>query len=235
VIQAEQKFQFYHTNNGPCPYRSEGIWENLSFSVEHLDGEIYETLLNQGFRRSGYSVYHPICEGCRRCIPIRVNAQYFTPSKGQRRAWKKNQDIEIEHRPLEYTQEGLKLYQQYQLKWHQNQTEPDEWEYRSFLIHSPVETEMIYFYLKGHLVGISWIDRLPSLLSSVYFVFDPDYASRRLGVFSLMYEIQHCRQLGFPWLYLGYWIEDSPKMKYKAEYQPAEILMNQNWVPFESL
>jgi len=229
----DQKFQFYHTNNGPCPYRPVGVWENLSFTTEFLPGDVYEALLNQGFRRSGYSVYHPICETCQLCIPIRVKASDYAPSKSQRRTLKKNKDIRIEHQPLGFSVESFELYQNYQFHWHQTKEMPNEWEYRSFLIESPVTTEMIHYYLEDQLVGIGWVDRLPNLLSSVYFIFDPHYASRRLGVFSLIYELKYCLELGHEWLYLGYWVEDSPKMQYKADYQPAEVLINQKWIPIE--
>ncbi|MGK5092199.1 arginyltransferase [Deltaproteobacteria bacterium TL4] len=226
-------FQFYHTNNGACPYRKEGIWENLSFTTEHLTHDVYEALLNQGFRRSGYAVYHPICEACQRCIPIRLNTKAFSYSNDQKRTLKKNRDLRTEHRGLEFTREGFQLYQKYQTQWHHAKEAPSEWEYRSFLLESPVLTEMIYYYLGKKLVGISWVDLLPHIISSVYFIFDPQYAQRRLGVFSLLYEINYGKQQGLPWLYLGYWVEDSSKMNYKSNYHPAQLLINKGWVPFE--
>jgi len=224
-----QSYQLYRTNNGPCPYRDEGTWENISFEVERFSPQMYQDLLNQGYRRSGRSVYHPICQNCKRCIPIRINANKFAPNKGQRRTWKKNQDLHIEHRPVEFSQKSFELYQRYQEEWHHVPTTPSLSEFQSFLIESPVETEMIHFLLDQELIGVSWVDRLPSSISSVYFIFNPDYASRRLGVYSILYEIKYCQQLKLPWLYLGYWVEDSQKMQYKANYHPAEILCENQW------
>lgn len=226
--------QFYKTNNGPCPYRPEGTWENLSFYTEHLTGAVYESLLNQGFRRSGYSVYHPICQSCQHCIPIRINTSQFVPSKGQRRTWRKNQDLRIVHYPLTFIPESFQLYQRYQMSWHQTEELPTEKEYQHFLLESPVNTEMIHYYLGDVLIGVGWVDKLPSILSSIYFIFDPEYAARRLGVFSILYELNYSLQLGHEWLYLGYWVENSPKMQYKAEYRPAEILMDEQWMEIDT-
>lgn len=227
-----QTIQLYRTNNGPCPYRSEGIWENLSFEAEILTGEMYETLLNHGFRRSGCSVYRPTCNNCRLCIPLRVDSSAFQRTKSQRRTWRKNQDLLIEHHPVDFTQECFELYQHYQMQWHHSEKKPSIWEFQSFLMESPVETEMISYYLAERLIGISWVDRLPTALSSVYFIFHPDFASRRLGVYSILYEIEYCCKLNVPWLYLGFWVADSPKMKYKSEYQPAQVLINGHWQTF---
>ena len=224
-----QTIQLYQTNNGPCPYRPEGIWENLAFEAQCLSGEMYEALLNNGFRRSGYSLYRPACHECHLCIPLRVDTHRFEMTKSQRRTWRKNQDLSIEHRPVGFLQECFELYQHYQMQWHHCEKKPNLWEFQSFLMESPVETEMVCYYLENRLVGVSWVDRLPHALSSVYFIFHPDFASRRLGVYSILYEIAYACQLNRPWLYLGFWVEDSPKMKYKAEYQPAQILINGQW------
>ena len=92
---------------------------------------------------------------------------------------------------------------------------------------------MLYYYDLDRLLAIGWIDVLEQILSSVYFIFDPDEASRRLGVYSLLYEIEYARKLDKTWLYLGYWVEDSQKMSYKSDFQPAELLFNKKWVPFK--
>ncbi len=222
-------FKLYHTNNGPCPYRNKGIWENLTFETETLPGATYEKLLNHGFRRSGCSVYHPICNNCHLCIPLRVDVKQFRMTKSQRRTWQKNQDLCIEHYPVDFSRESFELYQKYQVAWHHNSEKPDFWEFQNFLIESPVDTEMAHYYLGDLLVGVSWIDRLPSAISSVYFIFHPDFAFRRLGVYSILYEIEYCRELKIPWLYLGFWVKDSYKMNYKAEYRPAQVLVRGQW------
>ena len=56
-------------------------------------------------------------------------------------------------------------------------------------------------------------------------------ADRSLGVFAILLQIAECRRRGLPYLYLGYWIEESDKMRYKADFRPAEALLNGNWSP----
>ena len=226
------QINFYQTNNGPCPYREDYSWYNVSFKTSKLTADVYASLLNQGFRRSGLSIYHPVCSGCQSCIPIRIDVQNFSQNKGQRRTWRKNKEVRVEHHPVEFNQEDFALYQQYQKDWHDAESPVEEIEYFDFLIETPVPTEILRYYLGNKLIGLGWLDRLPELISSVYFVFDPEFVSRRLGVFSLLYEIEYARFLNIRWLYLGYWVENSHKMNYKAEYQPAQILQDSRWIPF---
>ena len=101
------------------------------------------------------------------------------------------------------------------------------------MIETPVPTEILRYYLGTKLIGVGWLDCLPELISSVYFVFDPEFESRRLGIFSLLYEIEYARFLDISWLYLGYWVESSHKMNYKADFQPAQILRDSRWIPFK--
>ena len=225
--------ELYQTDNGPCPYLDNKTWQNISFQTRELHPNCYTSLLNQGFRRSGLSIYHPVCSGCQSCIPIRVDVQNFSQNKGQRRTWRKNKDIRVEHHPLEFNQQDFELYSRYQKEWHNLETPVDEKEYYEFLIESSVNTELLRYYSTDRLIGVGWIDRLEELLSSVYFIFDPHFVSKRLGIFSLLYEIEYARFLNIRWLYLGYWVANSPKMNYKADFQPAQILCDSRWVPFK--
>ena len=94
-----------------------------------------------------------------------------------------------------------------------------------------VPSEMILFWLEDELLGVSWIDRLKDSTSAVYFAFEPRAQRRRLGIFSLLHEIEYARSCNRKWHYLGYWVPDSNKMQYKADFQPSEVLLNRNWTP----
>ena len=226
--------KIFRTDNGPCPYLEKRNWQNISFHTSKIQPDNYTSLLNQGFRRSGLTIYHPVCSSCQECIPIRIDVHNFFKNKGQRRTWRKNNDLRVEHHATEFNQEDFTLYSRYQREWHKTDVPANEGEYLDFLIDSPVPTEILRYYLGEKLIGLGWVDRLPELLSSVYFVFDPDYVSRRLGIFSLLYEIEYARSLEISWLYLGYWVKSSAKMKYKSEFQPAELLYNFKWIPLNS-
>ena len=221
----------YHTHNGPCPYRAVGQWDNLTFYADQLPIETYETLLGKGFRRSGTSIYHPACENCRLCIPLRVNVPSFQPSRSQKRTQRKNQDLRIEHVPVVFREDVFELYRRYQEHWHQRGNPTSREEFVEFLIDSPVPSEMILFWLEDKLLGVSWIDRLEDSTSAVYFAFDPNAQHRRLGIFSLLHEIEYAQHCKRQWHYLGYWVPDSKKMQYKADFRPSEVLLHQTWTP----
>jgi arginyl-tRNA--protein-N-Asp/Glu arginylyltransferase len=66
-------------------------------------------------------------------------------------------------------------------------------------------------------------------VSAVYHFYDPEHKDRSLGVFSVLAEIDWTRQLGVPFYYLGYWVEGSKTMAYKANYGPHEVLRAGRW------
>ena len=99
------------------------------------------------------------------------------------------------------------------------------------MIDSPVPTEMILFWLEDELLGVSWIDRLEDSTSAVYFAFEPNAQHRRLGIFSLLHEIEYAQHCNRQWHYLGYWVPDSKKMQYKADFRPSEVLLHHIWTP----
>ena len=80
---------------------------------------------------------------------------------------------------------------------------------------------------------VSVIDRLDDGFSSVYTFYDPDLAGAAFGTFGILWQVEACRRLGLPYLYLGYWIGESPKMAYKARFRPLEAYRHGRWSAFE--
>jgi arginine-tRNA-protein transferase len=181
--------------------------------------------MNAGFRRSGTVFYQPICRSCRLCLPIRVPVAQFHPNKSQRRCARRNHGLDIKIQSPVPTSEKFDMYARYLSVWHAT-PEPPEWrEFVSFLYDSPVDSlEMTYRDPNGRLLAIGLCDIGPTILSSLYFYFDPEAAHRSLGVFGALNEIALARHAGLPWYYLGYWVKGCISMQYKADYRPHEIL-----------
>jgi arginine-tRNA-protein transferase len=199
--------------------------QTRAFMAGRIDPEIYHDLMDAGFRRSGRLVYQPICAGCRECRPIRVPVATFTPSKSQRRAWRRNQDIVVTVGEALATDEKFDLYGKYVEKWHSRPEEAEPEAFVSFLYDSPVDTlEFTYRNAQGKLLGVGICDICARSLSSVYFFFDPAEAARGLGTFSTLWEIDYARRRGAPHYYLGYWISGCATMHYKCAFRPHELL-----------
>ena len=99
----------------------------------------------------------------------------------------------------------------------------------TFLMSSWADTLLYEVRLGGHLAGVAVADRLKDGLSSVYTFFDPELSGRGIGTYCILWQIEETRRLGLEWLYLGYWIADSPKMLYKQEFLPQERFIDGRW------
>jgi arginine-tRNA-protein transferase len=213
----------------PCPYLPGRVARNRAFVCEGMPPALYHELMDAAFRRSGTFVYQPVCSGCRECRPIRVPVDRFTPSKSQRRAWRRNADLVVEvTSPPQPSEEKFNLYILYLRGRHDSQREDDFAGFVEFLYRSPVDTIEITYRLADAartLVGVGICDLCAARsLSSVYFFFDPAHARRGLGTFSSLWEIDFARRRNIPYYYLGYWVRDCESMSYKAQLRPSEVL-----------
>ncbi|NYT39009.1 arginyltransferase [Allopusillimonas soli] len=225
--------QFYATALYPCSYLTGAQARSQVAAPTHLiDSRTYSGLVEQGFRRSGLFTYRPHCDACQACLPIRIDVRHFQPSRTQRRMWRRHSLLQARELPLLWKAEHYALYRAYQLGRHAGagMDEDSHAQYTQFLLTSRVDSHLVEFRLPtGELQMVSMIDTLESGLSSVYTFFDPN-AAGSLGTYGILWQIDRCRSKGLPWLYLGYWIEQSRKMAYKSQYRPAQIFKNGNWI-----
>jgi len=207
-----------------CPYLPGKTASYQEYYADELGSELHGRILNMGFRRSGHLVYRPQCPGCSECREMRVLAWSFIMSGSMKRILRKNADVSIEIARPFYTDEKYELFKKY-LDFQHDKTMSRSMEaFVSFLYDSPAETLEIVYTVSGRIMGISIADIISDGLSSVYMYFDPDYAKRSPGTFSVLSEISLCRRLGQKYYYLGYLVNDCPKMKYKARFRPFELL-----------
>ena len=232
-----QTLQFYATASYPCSYLPDKLARSQVAAPTHLiNATVYNGLIRRGFRRSGLFTYRPHCDSCNACLPIRVDVPAFQPARTQQRAWRRHQELQARILPLQWNAEHYALYQHYQRSRHPGagMDEDDEGQYRQFLLTSRVDSRLVEFRLPcGKLQMVSLIDLVDDGISAVYTFFDPE-AKGSLGTYGVLWQIEYCRQQGLPWLYLGYWIQESRKMAYKNQYKPFQILQQGIWTSHDS-
>jgi arginine-tRNA-protein transferase len=230
--------QFFLTAPTTCPYLP-GRLERKVFT--HLVGkramQLNEILTQGGFRRSQSIAYRPACETCRACISVRVLADEFRPSASFRRVLKANADITGRMLPATPTSEQYSLFRAYLDARHADggMVDMSVLDYAMMVEDSHVESRLIEYRLPslgdkpGKLLAVSLTDILSDGLSMVYSFYEPDQLARSLGTMMILDHIARAKQLGLPYLYLGYWVEGSKKMAYKARFLPQERLGMLAW------
>lgn len=224
--------ELYLSMPHPCSYLDARQSTILFVDPQRIlnQGE-YGAFVRQGFRRSGDLVYRPHCQACRACVAVRVPVREFAPTRGQRRVWSRNGDIDVREMPARFEPAHFDLYRRYQAGRHpeSGMNDADPQKYLGFLGSRQVETKFFELRAQDQLLGVAVADVLPDGLSAVYTFYDPDLPQRGLGVYAVLWEIAETARRGLDYLYLGYWIAESPKMFYKTNYQPIEALQDGHW------
>ncbi|RIA89300.1 arginine-tRNA-protein transferase [Glomus cerebriforme] len=154
-----------------------------------------------------------------------------------------------------FSKEKYELYYKYQTKIHNDEPyEVTEGGFKRFLVNSPLQFETTdkpntpgygsfhqCYYLDDKLIAVAVLDVLPKCVSSVYFLYDPEYGFLQIGKYSALREIAMTQEFynsglkDLHWYYMGYYIHTCQKMKYKGQYKPSDLLDPETyeWYPFD--
>ncbi|MDH5407637.1 MAG: arginyltransferase [Gammaproteobacteria bacterium] len=228
--------RFFVTTAHNCGYFDDRQAVTLVLDPDtNMRPDIYSNLSKVGFRRSGGHIYRPHCGTCHACTPIRVPANQFVRNRGQQRIWNKNKDIEVKARTAEYDIDHYRLYRKYVQHRHtgggMDEDNPDA--YKQFISNDWSATCLYEFWRENQLLAVAVTDILDDGLSAVYTFFDPSLPKLGLGNYAILWQIEEVQRLKLDYLYLGYWIADSPKMSYKSNYKPYEFFNGQDWQIYE--
>src|SRR6266478_5278390 len=228
--------QFFATSPVACPYIVGRAERKLIVEVRGSGASLfYDDLSRAGFRRSHRFAYRPACRGCSSCVPVRIAVDRFSHTRSTRRIRNSNRDISGRLIAARATPEQFGLFSAYQRLRHSDSdmASMNYGDYRGMVEDTPVRTAIAEFRDgRGQLVAASLIDLLDDGVSAVYSFYDPMQPKRGLGTWSVLWLVEQCQGQGQPFVYLGYWIADSPKMAYKARFAALERLAAGGWTEF---
>lgn len=232
--------QFYVTAPQPCPYLDGKQERKLFTTLYHEVGvALNDTLSHQGFRRSQNVIYRPSCSDCSACQSARVDVKNFALSRSQKRVVKRNKHL-IRALKTPWAREShYQLFDRYLHSRHADggMAGMDESEFRAMIEETPVNTRLVEYSIvedgENIPVAVCLSDLLDDGLSMVYSFFEPDLAKDSIGTFMILDHIRLARESGLPYVYLGYWVQNSPKMDYKSKFHPLETYRNGGWHPLD--
>ncbi|TAN67266.1 MAG: arginyltransferase, partial [Magnetospirillum sp.] len=224
TIALKRPHFFFTTAPLPCPYLPGRLERKIVTELSGADCDLlHESLSRAGFRRSHAIAYTPACPGCSACVPVRIAVKGFAPGRTMRRIAKANADLTAIVVPPKATAEQFRLFAHYQQSRHSggDMALMGYHDYRSMIEDSPIDTIIVEFRRRdGTLAAACLTDRMSDGLSAVYSFFEPEEAARSLGTLAVLWLIDEAKRMGLPYVYLGYWIEESRKMAYKRRFAP---------------
>lgn len=232
-MTSSARLRFFTTAVHGCSYLPHERAQTLFVDPDsEMNTAVFSELSEAGFRRSGHYVYRPRCGGCQACESVRIVLADFQLNRSFRRVRARNHDLHIHLTHSDWHAEHYDLYERYLATRHRDgdMYPPSPRQYREFLLCDWSDTTLIEFRLEQRLVAVAVTDRLRDGLSAVYTFYDTDLTDRSLGTFAILTQIDWAQQLNLPYLYLGYWIEASPRMTYKTRFQPLEHYRHGQWL-----
>jgi arginyl-tRNA--protein-N-Asp/Glu arginylyltransferase len=234
-----RQLRFFLTAPQPCPYLPARFERKVFAHLPLSEGAAVNDALTQGgFRRSQNIAYRPACEACEACVSARIPVARYAFSRSERRVLERNDDLVRCMVEAEATMEQFELLRRYLEVRHADggMAEMNWPDYVAMVEDTSVRTHVIEYRARtdgpgpGALIACVLVDALNDGLSMVYSFFDPGFEKRSLGSFMILDHVVQAGAAGIPYVYLGYWVQGSNKMAYKARYDPIELLRADGWV-----
>jgi leucyl-tRNA---protein transferase len=218
-----------------CPYVAGRVAVlPLRVPSRRLSGEELDDRLAAGDRRQGMFLYRTACPTCKACEPIRLDVDRYEPNRSQRRVLTRgNAELTTEIGPPLLDEQRVALYNRHKQLRGLGEGEIDLAGYRQFLVMTCCESFELRYRVGNELVGVALVDRALSGLSAVYCLYDPSYEHLSIGTYSILKQVELCRSWSLKHLYLGLYIGDCDRMRYKSRFLPHERLLDGEWVGFE--
>jgi len=233
-----QSARFYYSAPAPCPYIDGRIERRIFADLCGPNAAFsYELLSEAGFRRSLGFAYRPACPGCNACVPVRIPVAEFHDERCWRRVRSTNADLRTVEAPARATAEQYGLFCRYQQARHSDgeMARMSMADYQTMVEVGAMDSLVVELRDDaGKLVAACLADRMLKGMSAVYSFFDPAQSRRSLGSCLILRLIDIARERGLDHVYLGYWIENSRKMSYKARFKPLEALTRDGWKLLEN-
>lgn len=239
-----RQLRFYLTAPSPCPYLDARFERKVFAHLPLSDGATVNDSLTQiGFRRSQNIAYRPACEACDACVSARLPVPAYAFSRSERKILNRNATFTRHLVEAEATAEQFELLRRYLHARHggggmSDMTWPD---YVAMVEDTAVRTHIIEYrspstgHGPGDLVACALVDLLADGLSLVYSFYDPGLTRNSLGAFVILDHVVQAKLTNLPYVYLGYWVQGSPKMDYKARFRPLELLKPGGWVRLDDI
>jgi arginine-tRNA-protein transferase len=203
--------------------------------VEKLLPEQFDERLAEGDRRSGVYLYRTQCPACRACEPIRLDLTTFRPNASQRRTLRRGDAVlKVHVGPPTIDQARLNLFNAHrdQRGLARGEGPIDAAGYADFLTETCCDTLELTCWREGRLVACAIADAGRESLSAVYTFFEPGFERLSLGTYCVLREAELCRRTRRRYLYLGFYVAESPHMLYKASFHPHERRIGGRWTSF---